>query len=1663
MSNTHDKHNDAEKPPPVPKKMKKTVKHPKQRRQHWENLCRRARRGGRRPRHKRQPVDLPFVGLRPGLLIGAPEHLVHSITEYKDPSRHLNERAPKGRASRDDAQGQGAPAGRAPQGQNENTRGDHEGSSQSEEVDRVPSECLVMASLHYTVSASIGLTHKATVPTQVVLDTGAGHNVIRRSSLPKGWQDYVTTNKDLPTLCDASGHVLSTTSEVLLRVRFGNALYRVTFVVVDKLSCPVLLGTRFLNRHCDAIHCRKGTVAFTGDVLPILGRHAPGQPWQDPDRNVIEYHEYVTLQDGTTVRTGKDNGLTSIKLASQCVLPPTSQTQVLVTTRMRGLIVTEPKGSLSAKFHVRAMNSVHEVQENKPFTILLSNFSKRARRFPKGMIVAFATRSPIAYVSLSSGVAHEVGAMLDLFPQTQDPAAHDTPHNAGAVSQEDAEKDPDYLSDADLLALLRTGDPSVPHEQADQDQHDQAQAEQKDNEAPRPTTETIEVPTEASGTTLESSAGGTGDDATADAAAEKPEDPDAWKDDIDLSHIHPSSVRRRCMRILEKHKAMFSGQLGTVHATEHRIELKPDTAPIRQQPYRAGPEKREQIREQIAYQLAAGVIEPAFSEWASPVLLAPKKDGTMRFCIDFRRLNAVTIPDTYPLPRMDDCIDSLSHAKVFSMLDALWGYWQIPIAEKDRDKTTFTSHVGTYRYTRMPFGLRNAPSTFQRALDVILSGVRWKICLVYLDDVIIFSRDEKEHLDHLDTVLTLLEDAGIKLKSKKCFFMKKEVEYLGHCIRPGTLGVCRDAKAIRAIRDAVFPQTYTTMKSFLGCCNVYRRFVRGFATISSPLSDMLKKDSQTDWDQPIVPTEQQQEAFETLKSKLIEPPILALPKPGRPYMVDCDASKYGIGAVLLQQQDESKPTEWATVGYFSKTLSKEQRNYSATERECYAVVWAVLTLRPYLEGSHFIVRTDHNALRWMMTLNDPTGRLMRWRLRLLEFDYEILYRPGRVHQVPDALSRLRRNEDSDDESDIDDELPTFPVGKPATVEDILHVVQAVTRSRTRQTKPTKAAPKKKNQDAQASDPAAAEPPKEKAVPHGKANTEGTAVAKPFVRKNKVASADKERTWKDTTFLPLPGETSDDEDDEQDLIADARDIIMASRMEADEHGEHGHDDTENANLPAPLERSEILAEQKKDEFCQAVMTEQVGRKGSCFFEADDGVLCRQDLREPGHDQVVLPATLKHRVLRLAHYHVQSGHPGQTRMHNRVRRTLYWPHMAADIALTVRECEHCAKNRIRLLKQANKMRLFPATTPLECCAIDILGPLPKSPDGYRFLLVVTDRFTKLTHAFPLKRIKADDVAIMFVNEWVFKYGAPKELVSDNGSQFVSTLFQEACKLLSVDNAFTMTYHPQTNGQAERFNRSLTAMLRCYVEDHPAEWPKYVRALCYAYNSAVHQTTGKSPFELVLTRPPPEFMVTHRTDRRQAAPARDDYLARLEIALGKARESMAKVQARYKKNFDRRVRHIRKLQPTDKVYLDVEEGGVKRSKLSHGVGGAFRIISIDKDTNTLVIQRGDVVERVSMNRVVRAPASAQLDETPDALQATSKDIAEKVTTGQTWVMKRILDHRELDDGSLEFRIDWAGNWRPSWEPRAYIPEEAISRYLARRRKQDRAAVRAPRKSWR
>ena len=407
--------------------------------------------------------------------------------------------------------------------------------------------------------------------------------------------------------------------------------------------------------------------------------------------------------------------------------------------------------------------------------------------------------------------------------------------------------------------------------------------------------------------------------------------PDNWEEEMDLSYIEDFKFRSRVLDMLRKHSSLWSGALRTIRATEHRIPLEAGTIPIRSMSYRKGPTMREMVAKEVKKLLNAGVIEPVSTEWASPVVLVPKKDGSLRFCVHYRRLNAKTVADSYPLPRMDDCIDSLGDTAVFTTLDCNSGYWQIPVAPEDRDKTTFTTHMGTFRHLRMPFGLKGAPATFQHALDIILSGVRWQICIVYLDDVIVFSRTHEEHADHLDTFLSLLRTAGISLKLKKCSFFRPKVHYLGHVISPGKLSVADTAAD--AFKTFTFPRTLMQVRSFLGACNVYRRFVKGFAKIARPLTDMTRKDAEPDFDNP---TEAQLQAFEDLKSKMIAPPILAPPRYGRPYMIDTDVSAYELGCTLLQDHDEVN--DWRPVGYWSYSLNDSERNFRATERECFAVV-----------------------------------------------------------------------------------------------------------------------------------------------------------------------------------------------------------------------------------------------------------------------------------------------------------------------------------------------------------------------------------------------------------------------------------------------------------------------------------------------------------------------------------------------------------------------------------------------------------------------------------------------------------------------------------------------------------------------------------------------------
>ena len=382
------------------------------------------------------------------------------------------------------------------------------------------------------------------------------------------------------------------------------------------------------------------------------------------------------------------------------------------------------------------------------------------------------------------------------------------------------------------------------------------------------------------------------------------------------------------------------------------------------------------------------------------------------------------------------------------------------------------------------------------------------------------------------------------------------------------------------------------------------------------------------------------------------------------------------------------------------------------------------------------------------------------------------------------------------------------------------------------------------------------------------------------------------------------------------------------------------------LPDPLTIEDIAKEHHVDDFCQTVLARQSESRDSAFFEEHHGVLKRRHPFDPDIVQVVVPRTFRARLLRLCHNPAIAGHPGQNRMYHALRYEYYWPHLAADVASTLRGCRTCAMNPVKLRKHLNRLRLFPATRPPESLAIDILGPLPKTKAGKRFLLVITDRFTRLTEVVALRSTTAYTVATAFCDAWVFKYGVPRSLFSDNGPQFNAKFFQSVCRVLGITNLYTSAYHPQTNRQVERYNWTIVSMLRYYVNEHQDNWDVNVGPLTYAYNSHVHRTTHTKPFELVLGRPPLEFSL-RRADG-DAPPSdrqtqRAHFFKTLDATIQKAYGSLRDTQARYKRDFDKRGRRVNaRLKPGGYAYLNPTDRARTSNKLASPAVGPYRVLA-------------------------------------------------------------------------------------------------------------------------
>ena len=438
------------------------------------------------------------------------------------------------------------------------------------------------------------------------------------------------------------------------------------------------------------------------------------------------------------------------------------------------------------------------------------------------------------------------------------------------------------------------------------------------------------------------------------------------------------------------------GPLGCHPAVEFSLQLE-DHAPISQRPYRVPLLKRHLIEEQVEELLQQGIIRPSHSPWASPVTLQPKKDGTLRFCIDYRRLNKVTLRDSHPLPRIQDILDSLAGCGHFSTLDLRSGYYQIPVAEDTVPYTAFVTHSGLYEFLRMPFGLKTAPAVFQRCMQAVLGEALGRCCLVYLDDLVVFSRTAEEHEEHVRTVLTLLQDAGFTVKASKCTFSAPEVKLLGFHVSGE--GVRPDGDKVAAIRDMLPPTNIRAVRRFLGMAGFHRAMIPDFSRYASLLTDLTKKHARWTW------TEQHQSAFDYLRTALIsDQTVLHHPDLNRPYELYTDASETAIGAVLVQRDDNqvSRP-----IQFISKTLNDTQRRWPALEREAYAVVYALRTLRPYLYGAEFRIFTDHKPLKAMFVGEVRNTKVQRWAMLIAEHGAPIEYVKG-IHNIKaDFLSRMQ--------------------------------------------------------------------------------------------------------------------------------------------------------------------------------------------------------------------------------------------------------------------------------------------------------------------------------------------------------------------------------------------------------------------------------------------------------------------------------------------------------------------------------------------------------------------------------------------------------------------------------------------------------------------------------
>ena len=490
-------------------------------------------------------------------------------------------------------------------------------------------------------------------------------------------------------------------------------------------------------------------------------------------------------------------------------------------------------------------------------------------------------------------------------------------------------------------------------------------------------------------------------------------DPDTSTDHIDMLQIKlnntqllhnielPANInserQTEFKNLLSEFSTVFADIPTVTHVAVHDIDVG-DATPIKQHPYRLHPQKLKLIRSEIETLLHCGIIEKSNSPWSSPVLAVDKPDGSIRLVADMRKVNKVSLSDSYPLPRVDDLIDTIGRAKFLTKWDLRKGFWQVPLTEKAKEICAITTQFGLFQFTVMPFGLKNAPATFQRLMNSVLDGLQdFSVC--FIDDICTYSNDWNSHLVHIRRVLERLQTACLTVNLSKCEFCNSSIKYLGHTVGSGQV-LPSDAK-VRDIVHFPSPSNKKMIRQFLGIVGFYRNFVRNFSEVTFPLTELLKENSKFDW------TDSCEVAFTHLKHVLATPPVLAAPDFNSQFFLSVDCSDIGMGACLFQFHSEvsSKSDIQRPVAYFSRKLLPNQQKYSTVEKECLALVSALHHFHVYVSVGTVTVFTDHNPLLYIDKMKSLSNRLFRWSIFLQNYDLQIKHIRGIDNKLPDFLSR----------------------------------------------------------------------------------------------------------------------------------------------------------------------------------------------------------------------------------------------------------------------------------------------------------------------------------------------------------------------------------------------------------------------------------------------------------------------------------------------------------------------------------------------------------------------------------------------------------------------------------------------------------------------------------